>query len=219
MSKSTFLLVITVLIAMVVILTGCMDSVDNSENEVVSDAKARMERLRYKLDDPAFWNSADRTARLIARTIDAEGAYSVSFRLSYPDGLETTLEDFYAEDLPCTNGEVIPSRIAYDLAVSDVVNEAHQNGRIIEITGVILKWAEAQEEEQKVFSVCDFTGDGAWDYVTDTVLVFSDTGAVPVKTADGKAISIDEVELKRAKLIELDQGVQLEELSEIALAD
>lgn len=207
MSKIIVVIALTIFLTC---LTGCTKLGDVSSNK---DTGAEEQE---ELVDSDFSESATSVANLIAKTVDTQISFVVCCKFSCLDTPEVSHECFYSVNAPQTKEEKseLAETIVYDLTMVEPVVEAHQRDEAIEITGVILRWADA---EDKGYSACDLAGDGTWDYVTEGALFFVDHGGTQLvlENEDGKPISIDEIESKRVKLVQKDD-LTLEDLSKIA---
>ncbi len=215
-----------VLMLVVTLLTGCTGC-SSKEQDVPEPAEtteeAAVEDLRETIDDEEYWSSLDRVSELIEKTVEERVSLNVSFRLeNSSDGKEIILEEIYADNLSYEGDvwlSIFKNNLIQSLSTSEPVVKAHEAGEKLEITGVILKWAQQpidEELEQNVFSVGDLSGDGTWDYVTIGKVFFAENSKLStLKNEDGKLLGIDEIEDKRVKLVE-ESNPKLERLAEIA---
>lgn len=208
-----------IILVISIVLTGCGDK--GASSEIISETEEEPQRPEFESEDPEFWKSATNMADVIAETVGDEGNFSICFKLSFQDSTESTFEAFYVDEQPTDEEDQIElsNRIIYDLMIADPVDEAHQRGESVELAGVILRWADSRSKEEKGFSACDLPGDGTWDYVCEGALVFADHGGAltVLEDADGNPITIDEIESKKVKLVQIEKPT-LEDLVEVALS-
>lgn len=219
--------VVTMVILAVMVLVGCDGEEGNVTPLLKNNAyhsEEELKKLESKIDDDVFWESADRARKLIEKTIERRVGFSISFRVSSSDGEEILLEDLYAVNLTYINDvwrKYLSSEVIRELATAKAVTKAHDEGETVEITGVIIKWeqpAGGLDTEKRVFSVCDLSGDGEWDYVTEGRIYFTN-GPIGLKNEEGQHLGIDEIEIRRTKLVEIKEDLTFDGLSKLALKE
>ncbi len=214
------------ILVVVTFLAGCSSKGEAEPEPAETTEEVIAENLRTEIDDDQYWSSLDRVSELIEKTVEERIALNLSFRLERSsDGKEIILEEVYADNLSYDGDvwlSIFKSNMIQNLSESEPVVKAHEAGEKLEITGVILKWAQQPVDEdsgENVFSVSDLSGDGTWDYVTEGKVFFAENSKLStLKNEDGKLLGIDELENKRVKLVEED-NLKLGRLAEIALEE
>ncbi|MBR3236185.1 hypothetical protein IKF92_00680 [Candidatus Saccharibacteria bacterium] len=226
MRKGMVFLVITML-AVMVILTGCNNGttesrVTNDLSDTAYEVESELEEIRAESSDELFWNSTDTARILIEKTLERRTPFSIGFRLETPNGETILLEDSYGNELFYINDvwrKMISGDAILVLASSKPVVEAHKNGKSLEVTGVIIKWQNIVDRERRIFSVCDLSGDGQWDYVTEGKIFFAEGPAIGMKDEKGNPLGIDQIEIRRTKLVEIEEDLTFSKLAELALEE
>ena len=212
-----------VFIVVITLLTGCSSKGEAVPEPGETTEEVATEDLRAEIKDEDYWASLDQVLDLVENTLEERVSFNLSLRLTCQDESEIILDDFYGDYIDYDEGmlmSMMKSEIIRALSTSDLVNEAHQKGNTMEVTGVILKWNDPtakESSEQDIFSVSDLSGDGTWDYVTKGEVSFAANVKTPtLKNEFGELIGIDEIENKRVKLVE-ESSPKLGRLAEIAL--
>jgi len=227
------LVIMTVITVVMMALTGCSEkwnegNVTPALSDMAYKSETKLKEIMIATPDGPFWGSADRGRELIEKTVEDRVGFNISFRLESSHGEEIILEDVYATSLTYINDvwrRYLSSEVMQALAKSRPVVKAHKEGESLEITGIIMKWqqpAKLLDSEKRVFSVVDLSGDGAWDYVTEGKIYFaSESDAVSLKDENGKHLGIDEVEIRRTKLVEMEEEEDLtfDKLAKLALSE
>lgn len=203
MKKNSIILLAVIVLSLS--LFGCERTSIKSEDLEKSEA-----------DDPTFWESAKNVGNLIASTVNQnKDIMSVSFRLSYEDASEDILENFYTGFLPeADEDSLMAQQIVYDLLVSTPIEKAHQDGKLVEVSGAILSWTG--QDDHAIYSAVDLSGDGEWDFVINEPLVYGGHGPFGLQTASGRIITIEELESVRTKLIQKDDDLSVFSLNDLA---
>lgn len=221
--------VVTMVILAVMVLVSCDGKAGESNvtpllKNNAYHSEEELKKLEGKIDDDVFWESADRARKLIEKTIERRVGFSISFRVSTSDGEEIPLEDLYAVNLTYINDvwrKYVSSEVIRELATAKPIAEAHADDKSVEITGIIIKWEQttgALDTERRVFSACDLTGDGEWDYCTEGRIYFTN-GPIGLKNEEGQHLGIDEIEIRRTKLVEIKEDLTFDGLSKLALKE
>ena len=206
-------IIIMSVIAMVLTMSGC-DTKSLTEGNVTPDlqkagnrAKSEIVVLRAEMEDDIFWESTDRAQKLIEDTIEKGPTMTVSFKLTCSDGSEIVLDDFASFRLVYINDvwrSLISNEVIYKLATSDEVAKAHDEGKTVEITGVILRWRERKGlfdgNKERIISVCDLNNDSSWDYVIHGKLFFTNVETVALEDANGEILGIGVINTTPATL-------------------
>ena len=219
------LAVITLLIMIVivaVIFTGCEDNIPNMLSDRAYDMESQLAKLRVDMPDEDFWSSTDEVRILIEKTLEKRKPFSISFRLETDDGEQIFLDDLYLNRLTYMNEvwrSIVSGEAIYTLAQSKPMINAHSKGKKLVITGIIMKWEQTVglDAESRVFSAVDLTNDGQWDYTTEGKIYFAKEPSTGLKDEFGKHLGIDQIEIRRSKLVEIKEDLTFDKLTKLAL--
>ena len=221
---------VMIFVIAMVVLSGC-DTKSMTEGNVTPDlseaayeAKAKVTEQRIEVKDDVFWDSADKMAKLFEDTIEDRVYTIVSLQLTYSDGTVVPLDDFYSFRLNYINDvwrARASSELIYALVTSDEVVRAHNEGKTVKISSVILKWKERKRvgdgNKERIISVCDLDNDGGWDYVIHGKLFFTDVATASLESPNGEKLGIGVINTTPATLQPVEkQPESLRELLELA---
>lgn len=216
-----------VVIIAIIMLSGC----DTGESKVTSkltghgyEAEAKISDLKTEVPDKAFWASAEKAASLMKKTIERKVNFSIDIRLLCSDGEEIVLQN-YNTRLNQINDvwrSIASNSLIYAVATSQEVATAHEDGKLVEVTGVILKWQHVEQHlfsanVDKIISVCDIDNDGTWDYTAEGKMFFTESSTVSLEGENGEklGIGIDTITMTEATIAPVKDAVTLAEFYSI----
>ena len=208
----------------IVMLPGCElgeGNIPPSLTQEAYEAEATITKLKTEVEDKAFWDSAERAAELIEKTIERRTNISIDIRLR-SDESEIVLQNHEIE-LKYINDawrSIASNRMLYAVATSEEVAKAHEAGKAVEVTGIILRWRHTEQRLfsaniNKIISVCDIDDDGAWDYTAEGKMFFTQSDIVSLEGEHGEKLGIGLDTITNASITPVKDAVTLAEFYSI----
>ncbi len=158
-----------------VVLNACGASEAAREAAIRSEDVILDLKLQYQ--DSDFWDVAEKEAELIEDTIEKK-VFLVDFIVSI-DGKTSIFETSEARlmyDNDSCRTEVANDLLT-ELATSEEIVKAHEDGKKVSINGIILRWINKEGflgHNDICYSVADIDGDGVWNYVSRGKIIYSE---------------------------------------------
>ena len=221
MKKILTVVIVSIMTIAAMILTGCGELEEGNVTPKLTqegyETEASITKLKTEINDKAFWDSAERAAELIGKTIERRIDVSIDIRLR-SDESEIVLQNYEIEleYINDTWRSIASNRLLYAVATSKEVAKAHEAGKAVEVTGIILRWRHTEQRLfsaniNKIISVCDIDNDNAWDYAVEGKMFFTQSDIVSLEGEHSEKLGIGVDAITKATLAPVKDAITLAE--------
>lgn len=154
---------ILMMLILAMVVTGCEMNTPVQLWQAVKDSESVLTKQVAEINDDVFWSSARTAAELISNTLEPVHDYRVEVWLETDDGEPIKVERAVTVQFSNKDWRQLwRNTILIELATDDLVVEAHEEGKVIKVTGSVLEFLD-YENDHKLTDLVDADNDGVWD--------------------------------------------------------